>query len=173
MTDQIITSLSQMSDEALQELRNYFELYPPSLPIANVLGYSQFVNNAISKAQFITAASAEVDGEDTITSTTYADAPTFVGPSLSGLAAGSWIVLWGGSMQVNGGQDLFAGLSVNAGTPIDAQAIECEASANVSLARGLPVTLSSTSNTLDVVYRVSGSNGTVRYRWLFALKYGS
>lgn len=48
-----VTSIFDFSDEALQGIRNYLEINPPALPLANVLGYSSFVNNAISTAALL------------------------------------------------------------------------------------------------------------------------
>lgn len=195
-TDQVKTALQTIltDPQGLPELTAlitpWVEANPPLLPISQIFGYQQYVQtalttttaqitdsldtfttSAIADATFANATMAEIIGEDDITATSYAPGPT-PGPELTGLPAGGYLLLYGVSGQVNGGQQLLAAPSINSGTPEDTQAVEIETSVNGSFCRGIVATLTAGS-TVELQYRVGGSDGTVRYRWLFALKFSS
>lgn len=161
-----IQSLNAFSDEALQELRNYFEINPPSIPVANILGFSQFTAQQIRDVT-----------ESQTNSTTYADPNVSgtTGPALTGLPDGEYVFLYGASMPgtAGGSQQTFANLEINGSVPPDdTNAVEEQNLNHSAGSTGLLVTLSGGgNNTVKMVYRVpSGATVDVRSRWIIALR---
>lgn len=153
--------------EALEQLRQWLTVNPIPVPISQVQGFSRF-----------TAQPASIATGETTTSTTYADLAT-VGPTLSGLPAGTYLVLVGALLYNNtAGVASSASVSLNGGAASDADAaILVTSGSNVPAvtAVGFSVkTLTLANNTLRVKYRVNGaSTGTFYYRNLVALRIGN
>jgi hypothetical protein len=85
----LVNSIFDFSNEALGELRLWLEQNPPATPVTSILGFSQF-----------TAQTAVTAANQTRTSSTYADLAT-VGPAVTGLSPGNYLVLWGAAAFVN------------------------------------------------------------------------
>jgi hypothetical protein len=139
----------------------------PVLPISQIFGFTQF-----------TAQSAAVATSEATGSTTYADLAT-VGPTISGLADGHYVLLATSLISNSTGSvGSFASPSLNGSTPLDS-----DAAIVVTSAAGVPQvtaigasiqTLSSgNNNTIKMQYRVGAGSGTFTYRKLIALKYGN
>lgn len=162
-----INNIFDLDPLALEQIAQWIEQRGISIPLSQVTGYQQ----AIQSAAFVTASGSEQSSEISFSNTTYT---SYSGPTISGLADGSYFLIYGCSAQVNGSQQLFMAPSINGSTPSDSQAVEVTSSSNNSYSRALLANLSnSNSNTVELKYRVQGSDGSARYRWLIALKYGS
>lgn len=108
--------------------------------------------------------------ESSITLSNSASYASSGGPTLTGLANGFYIVLWGGNVGsfISGDHEAMLGLSVNGATPTVAAASDAGSfgmAALVDLTQGLG------SNTLEVKYKLNSSTSrSVQERWLHALK---
>lgn len=133
------------------------------IPISQVFGFSQF-----------NAQSARVDASETTTSTTYTDLTT-AGPTVSGLSAGTYIVLFGA--QASSSVATIASLmsiSANAAAAVDGDS--CATSVLTSnyqtaVAKAITATVSSSNNSFQCKYRTNGAaTATFLYRWIVVLK---
>lgn len=156
-----INSIFDFSEEALGQLKLRLEQMGLNLPISNIIGFQQFTANI-----------AEVATEETTTSATFTDLAT-TGPTLSGLPAGKYAILFGASAKAPAAQVAYMGVSLNAAAASNSHVAENEAASQISIMHGLLTTLSLDNNSVQCKYRISGgaSAGTWRYRWVIALKY--
>lgn len=134
------------------------------IPVSQLLGYSQ--NQA---QQATTVATAE-----TTTSTSFTDLAT-TGPTLTGLPDGQYQVAFGATFDfsVGGAANAFMGVKANSTEAADNDSIFW----NVPLGDFVPGTRVHTftltnggNNTLTARYRVTGSTGRWRNRWLAAVR---
>lgn len=165
----MLTDPLTLPDEFRSWMPRHLEIDPPTLPVAQLTGFAQFT--AVAATPIITS--------ETVTSTVYADAAT-VGPILTSLADGNYILIYGASMSpsVAAATDIMLSPSLNGGTPSDndacvtqqATAIEFVPGARATIAR-----LASGSNTVKIQYRQSNAlaGGVYAWRWLIALKYSN
>jgi hypothetical protein len=145
-------------------LKTWLEQNPPTIPISQIVGFNQF-----------TAKGDQITTEETTASNTFVDLAT-VGPSLTGLADGSYVVLFGASLQAVGGNIFKMGVSINGATADDNHVAENTSTTNTSVAHGFLTTLSNGgNNSLVAKYRMSAgaSAGHARQRWLIALRYAN
>lgn len=164
---QVLTSLTQTSEEFLQELRNYLEINPPATPITSILGFSGFLG--IPATDVLTAEST--------TSLTYTDLAT-VGPELTGLSDGQYLLVFGFTAENAGG---VVAPSINGASADDSQAAFCQPGGGITIAdaistmRLLAVSLKNNGNSsVTLKYRSDGTNtGTFLYRWLVAFRFGN
>lgn len=159
-----ITNIFGVSEDFLGQLKTWFEQNPPTIPITQIVGFNQF-----------TAKGDQITSEESTASNTFTDLTT-VGPSVTGLADGSYIVFFGASLQAVGGNIFQMGISIN-GAAVDANHIcETTTTTNLSLSHGQLLTLSGGGNNSIVAkYRMNtgSSAGHARYRWLIALRYSN
>lgn len=164
----LITSLSEISPQALQELRNYLEINPPTIPIQNISGFTNFQWQA----------SNNVNTQQGTSSLTYVDLAG-PGPALGGLSDGNYIFFFGFQTPDTGGR---MSPSLNLATPSDtnaacAQDVTFTGGANemLSVSRGLVLQIAAGGgSTLKMQYRSDGINtGTFANRWLVGIKYAN
>lgn len=111
-----------------------------------------------------------ITASESTTSSTYTDLTT-VGPTITGLGDGTYVVLFGCHLL---GQGALAAVSVNGSTPSDDDAIH-ESEIEVTGGRGLFVTLKNNGNsTLTMKYRKDGgASATFKNRWMTVLRVGA
>lgn len=161
-----ILTLFDFSAEALGQLRTWLEQNPPAIPVTQIIGFSQFT---VQVATTITASQST-------TSATLTDLAT-PGPTLDGLSAGSYLVLWGcdaesSSTSSNAGMAITIGPSFS--STIAAGAIANGASP-YSVMRFAAVTLSGSQSSLHAKYQSSDGVATASFanRGLIAIKYAN
>ncbi len=163
-----ITSIFNFSAEALGELKTWLESAGLNVPITQIIGFSQF-----------TAQSASVATSQTTASTAYTDLAT-VGPSLTGLSDGNYLVIVSALTRNNtSGFNALMGPGINGALPPDDSASAAagfdtvDAGWTVS-AFSLQKLAAGGNNTITAKYRVNGaSTGTFTYRNLIALRYSN
>lgn len=96
-----------------------------------------------------------------------------VGPTLSGLPPGKYVVDYGAAVQAEGAQTIFLTLAINGVPPgDDDDSMESLVDLICPGATSFLVTLDEETNSLKMVYRCGGSTGhTARRRWIKAVKY--
>lgn len=161
----VVRSIFDFSTEALGQLRTWLEQNPPSIPVTQILGFSQF-----------TAQSAPtIETNEATASTSYVDLAT-VGPQLTGLPDGKYVILFGclSSTSVPG---FGAGMSVqvNSTTPTTPETLVSLVSSLTPGAFGLAKTLNGGgNNTLTAKYATGGgATATYQRRWMLALRYSN
>ena len=160
----LVKNIFGVSADFLGELKTWLEQNPPTIPISQIVGFEQF-----------TAKGDQITTEESTASNTFTDLTT-VGPSLTGLADGSYIVLFGASLQAVGGNIFQMGISINSDAVDGNHICETATTTNLSLAHGQLLTLSGGGNNSIVAkYRMNtgASAGHARYRWLIALRYSN
>jgi len=138
----------------------YIEANPPLLPISQITGFSQFLAN-----------SASVAARQSTSSTAYNDLGT-VGPQLTSLADGVYLVLHGyvGSPSV-AGQQCYQSISVNGSAAQDADSCQQGYDHDISVMTAVVKTLQNgNENTITCKYRAQGGTGSFGSRFLIALK---
>lgn len=164
----VLKALDEIDPLALESLAQWIEQRGLRTPITQIVGFAQF-----------TAKTARIATEAHTTSSTYADPSVSggAGPTISGLANGQYLILHGGSGAGTLASNVryFQAVSVNGGTPVDADGCEFGQDGNVSGATALTATLTGGNNELKCVYRSSDGTdrGNVRNRWIVALRYGN
>src|SRR5678816_4181755 len=100
--------------EFKQWLADYVALQKLKFPISQVFGF------ALQRVR-----TATEDAEQTTASTTYTDLST-VGPTLSNVANGFYLMVFGADCQASAGsaQHIYMGLSINSATPSDDDACD-------------------------------------------------
>jgi hypothetical protein len=169
----VLTNVYQIAPEVLESIAQYIEQRGLRTPISQVVGFQQF--NAIPATSIAAA--------EGTSSATYVDLAT-VGPSLSTLGNGKYLLLFGarfsgGSTQARGRMSV----SINGATALDANGLlgggpddVTNALPPTSLMLALPVTLSASPNSVVAKYRQDqgGANlAEFSQRWLVALRYGN
>ncbi|HEX7071475.1 MAG TPA: hypothetical protein VF190_11745 [Rhodothermales bacterium] len=164
----VVKNIFGVSADFLGELKTWLEQNPPAIPITSVLGFSQFVGNfgVVSTAQ-------------TTASTSYTNLST-VGPTISGLSDGKYLVLWASRMQatVSTGTAEMA-ISVNgAAAPGGTNALSAQATVSTSTV-ATPVMFDQVTlnaggnNSITAKYKTGA--GTIQFsqRVMFALRYSN
>jgi hypothetical protein len=168
----VVTSiLKDFSAEALGELRTWLEQNPPAVTISSIIGFDQFTANVAT----------DVATNETTTSTAFGDLAT-VGPSLSGIPNGKYLLLFGftGKWTVAQTGQVMS-VSVNSAGAADGDACFVTPAATggagteASTMRVVAKTLSSGSNSVVTKYRATqaGNTANFQYRWLVALRYAN
>lgn len=163
VTNPVVKTIWDVSTDFLGELRTWQEANPPAVPISQIIGFDQY-----------TAKGDQVTAEESTASNTFTDLTT-VGPQINNIPNGSYVVIFGASLQAVGGNELIMGVSVNGASPDASHVCESATTTNLSLAHGFLVTLSNGSNSFVAKYRMSAgaSAGAARNRWLIALRYSN
>jgi hypothetical protein len=133
------------------------------VPISQIVGFTQFLGQSDTKGTV---------SETTTSVNTPANLAT-VGPELTGLPDGEYLILFGAAAAHNSaGANTFMGVKVNSTEPADIETAFTQAAAPVPLMRAVQKVLSNDgNNTLLCRYYVgSASTATYYYRWLIALK---
>ena len=160
----VVTSiLKDFSAEALGELRTWLEQNPPSIPVTQILGFTQFT---VQQATPIITS-------ETTTSATFTDLAT-VGPSITGLPDGKYVILFGSALSASAGANAIMGIKINSTEATTADpTVQTNGTALTSAATAMVKTLSNGgNNTLTARYESSGT-GTFAIRWLIAIRYAN
>ena len=153
---------TDISPQALGQLVDYITQSGIPIPVAQIVGFAQF-----------TAQSAPFIGtSETTTSTTYADLTT-VGPTLSYVSNGKYLIAFGCTASNSGQNATYISPNVNGTTPSDNDAAQTATAAAGSLARITTASLSAGNNTVKLQYKVAAGTGTFLNRWLVLLKYAN
>jgi hypothetical protein len=132
------------------------------VPISQVIGFSQF------QAQ----PAANVLTSETTASTSYTDLAT-VGPSLSELADGQYLLMYG-CFSSNSGSDLSVyAPSVNGAAAADADQGGQVATGSYTMRAVTKDLTAGGNNSVVLKYKVGGGTGTFINRWMLALKYAN
>lgn len=158
--------IAQVAPQFLSYLVSYIEQSGLLIPVSQVPGFSAF-----------TAKYASVGSSEAITGSSYGDLST-VGPQITGLPPGSYLLLYGAYLegQPSSNTVAFCSPSVNGSTPSDSNAAIQQALYQVSVASASLATLSLDANTVKLQYKRTTSgpyNPSATYRWLIAFKYAN
>ena len=118
------------------------------------------------------ATGARIDTEQTTTSVTYTDLAT-VGPTISDLPGGRYIVFFGATLYNGGAGASYMGVKVNSTEATDTIAIRAESAERASSSSIFLTDLPLGSNTLQARYRDDGVTAGFSRRFLIALKYAN
>lgn len=154
-----------LPNEFKEYMVQFLALNQPPLSISQVFGFAQFT------AQVATT----IATSETTASTTYVDLAT-VGPSLSGLPDGQYLIFHGCECKESGGgSGAIMSYSVNGAAAADANLAENANTQFASVARPTIQTLKTGgSNSLVAKYRVGAAvTGTFASRFLIALRYAN
>lgn len=171
----------------LQRMLSFPEEFPAKFK--NWLKEEMSVNGTFTRSQIqglsqFTASSDVIVTPQGTTSTSYADLAT-VGPQLTGLSDGTYVILFGASVYgPTSGNDFFAYMSIsaNGATPSDDDRAHIgsniSAASNaieIGISRAIVMTVSNNNNnSLVVKYKASsGDNPLFSRRWMIALKVGN
>lgn len=134
------------------------------VPIGQIVGFSQY-----------TALSASVETLETTTSTSYTDLAT-VGPKLSGIPDGSYLIFHGcAARNTTAGDAAFQSIQTNSTAAADSDLAGVNYNDLISVARVAVKTLSNGGNNeITCKYRANGG-GTAGFarRWIVALRYAN
>jgi len=170
---EIITSIYQLSPEALEQVAQWVEQRGIRTPISQVVGFSKFT------AQIATVATSE-----TRNNTAYGDLAT-AGPTLTLLPSGHYIFWYGAqalhSQDAGGSGTAYMSPSINGATPSDDVAAKSLGSPNTlspysSVMSATIADLTLDNNTVKCQYRtgaVLANAGTWNSRFLIALRTGN
>jgi len=150
-------------------LISYLEANPPVLPISQIFGFTAF-----------TASAAEIPGKQNMPSNgSFVDLAT-VGPQLTAMPKGSYVLLWGAAYDASGGATgamvpRINGVNPGTVTELDHSAlIEPVNVERFNIMRGRLFDLDLESNDITCKYYSTQSPGPAFYkRWLIALKYAN
>lgn len=158
-----LTNIYQCSTEFLNQLRFWFEQNPPTIPISNIPGFSQFTAQVADR----------VDASQTTSSTTYTDLGT-VGPSLTNLPDGQYLFMFGFVYLYTSGSGVtgYMGLKINSTEAVDADSLQGTSGGQYALTGTLKKRLTGGANTVTTRYRVSGTTPVINfgYRWLVGFR---
>lgn len=166
-----VRSIYELSPQALGELRSYMESSGFQLPISQVVGFTQFT------AQYANVSNSEAIPAFTSSTNYYGDLTT-VGPEITNLPSGSYLLIYGAYLegQPSTNTVAFCAPSINGSVPSDSQAAIQQALYQVSVSAASLATLSNDTNSVKLQYRRATSgpyDPTATYRWLVALRYAN
>jgi hypothetical protein len=152
-------------DEFVSWMVDKNSMYGLGVPIGQVIGFTQFTPKV---ADFVA-------NDDSSTSTSYGDL-AHVGPTLTELSAGSYMVFYWVDVFDNAAANRsFASLSINAAAPDDADALKSLNVGPTTLRFNITTkTLPEPNNTIQLKYR-SGDGAVIHWsnRGLAAIKYAN
>jgi hypothetical protein len=161
-----VNSITDMNPVSLGEIRSFLEQDPPRIPIKQVTGFTQFQ-----------ATSAFVATQENTSSNVYGALAT-PGPTLSNLAPGSYVLLYGATSSLVTGVagTAYCAPSVNGAGPAansDCTIGVVSPSSPFSSAMASAITLTGEGgNTVELQYKIA-SVTTLSFsnRWIMALRY--
>lgn len=136
----------------------------PQIPISQIVGFSQF-----------TANQSQILASESTTSTSFADLTT-LGPQVSGLSAGQYLLLYGATGENSAGSHAYISVSVNGAAAVDADAAVVEpisTTMDFTLMRAVTKTVDEASNSFTLKYKVGAGTGTFYNRWMIVLRIGN
>lgn len=154
----VLTDLLGLPPAFMDYTVQYNALNGLPIPVSQLTGFSQFTVN-----------SATVVTLESTTSLTYTDLAT-PGPTLSGLAAGHYVILVGAVARDAGGNGAFIAPSTGA----DAEGGETQSTGFSSIIGVSVHSFSSSSSSVSAKYRTNGGTScSFLNRWILALKYAN
>lgn len=158
--------LFNIPDQTVTWLTDQVALRGLAVPIGQVIGFSRFTANPAT----------DVAAAETTTSTTYGDLAT-VGPTLTGVPDGSYLVIFGcfASTDTDGFISRMS-IQVNGTAAADADSLATGNQYGVSLMRIVSKTLSTGgNNTITAKYKTQTATHTSSFsdRWMVALRYAN
>ena len=166
-TLKVVSSVYNFTPQALEELAGWFEQRGLRTPISQIVGFKQFLGQTSTSVLTI----------ETTTSTLYGDLAT-VGPTVSGLADGNYLVFHGcrSAIGVTDGSD-----QARMAIPVNGAAASDNECASSSWAGFMSVTMLNArkltvggNNTIQAKYKSNaGATAYFGTRWLIALRYGN
>lgn len=156
-------------------MMDYFAVNIPQIPLSQIVGF-QVYKDAVEQAQADIIANqlkvytATDNTSSSTTSGTYAD----MGPEVTGLVSGLYVVHFGAAIQADNTFDSYVAVSVNGATPSDDDALVQNGPDGIYrvMSRAVPVTVSTDASVIDMRMRVTGFTGRLQRRWIVAMKYG-
>lgn len=138
---------------------SFFENNPPLIPVGQVFGFKVSIR-----------AAPIIATQESVGSTgSYVDLAT-VGPEITDLASGTYLVIFGASVKVaSGGQTMNVSISVSGSTPLDDDGFEQASQQETEGVRAKLVTISGTGS-IKVQYKASSTSPTFAKRWLIAIR---
>lgn len=159
----ITSIIDQFSPEALGELQLWLGQNPPTIPLSQISGFTQFVANY-----------SEINTFESTSSNTYTDLAT-VGPQITGLPVGKYLFIFGAMCQLNAAATTGRmALNIDGATPTDTQAVTYAMSGDPQMnTRAIISTLTNTNGTIvKSQYHTSAALSIgFQYRWLISLRY--
>ena len=171
--------MADLSDERKQQIKDY--LSHPLLFPADFKNYvSDYVTTNIPKISvqqilgfelWQIKSAPEILTEQSRASTAYGDMAT-VGPVITGLSPGFYIVIWGCNTPYTGNSnDGYMGISINGDTPTTSREAFSTAGAFGSAAL-LDLSLTVPPITLTAKYKTAlGTSRNMRHRWMHAMRW--
>lgn len=150
----------------------------PQTFLGYIVDYIQTANISVAVSQITgqtlsLVPAAAVTAAESTTATAYAELGT-VGPELSNLQSGYYVVLYGAQMKISATADeAFMSPSINGNAPLDADAA---VTANTDLVSAFALSkqlLQNNSNSIELKYRASGGTATFGERQLIAIRYAN
>lgn len=160
----VVNSIFDFSADALGQLRTWLEQNPPAIPVTQILGFSQF-----------TAASAPYIGTtETTTSLSFSDLAT-VGPTISGLSDGQYIIMFGAAASAASGDEADMGIQINGANVDPTQTVVTLSTSFTPAAMAVVTRLSGGGNNTIVAKYLSLKGGTASFgrRWMIALRFSN
>lgn len=156
-----VMSIFDFSAEALGELKTWLEQNPPSIPITQVIGYSQQTAQA---APYIAVT-------ETTTGTSFGDLAT-VGPQLTALPDGVYLVFYGCAAACATGDEADMGVQSNSDAIDGQSSIVTLTTTFTSISGAVQKTLNAGGNNTLTAKYLSLKGGTASFgrRYLIALK---
>lgn len=164
--DKLFGNWREIPDSFKAAMTDYLSVNPPAIPISQILGFSQFTANA----------SARVGSSDeTTASTAYVNLAT-VGPTLSGLADGSYLVFLRAVLRSGtAGEGAVMGVAINGGSPGTDTEIIQKNDQDTTVTGFFITTLSGGNGSLQAKYRSTDSGATAVFsgRQIAAFRYAN
>lgn len=162
-----VANPSQIPSDFLAYMVDFIQTQRLNIPIGQVIGFSGFTPKV----------AAPLNTQGTITSSTPGDCTDGVGPSLTGLPDGQYLLLFGGGCSApTAGHSANIGFSANGGAVDTNNVAWTHTTDLVATARAAIVTLNSGGGNSVVLKYFSGiGTDTTMYalRWLVAIKYAN
>jgi hypothetical protein len=163
-----VTSIFDFSADALAQLRLWLEQNPPVVPITSIIGFTQF-----------TAQAAQVTDSASRTSSTFGDLSSgAVGPQVTGLPDGQYLIGWAAQIAQSGGGNAQMGISVNGDDPGSVGQANYFQNGQTTASFGVKFATRTIKNgggnTVKCLYRnTAGNTVSVQDRSLFVLKFAN
>ena len=164
----IVKDIFSVSADFLGQFRTWLEQNPPAIPVSQIVGFNQFTAQAATMIQPAT--------NESTASTTNVDLTT-VGPTLTGLSDGQYLILFGclfKSSSTTFGANMTVQVNSTAAT-VDNDDLSTLTTTFLPGMYVITKTLANGgNNTLTAKYRAGGgATATFRRRWMVALRFAN
>lgn len=159
-----VMSIFDFSADALGELRTWLEQNPPAIPVTQILGF----------AQFTALAAPYIGATESTTSTSFTDLAT-VGPVLTGLSDGQYVVMFGCTAKSAAADEADMGIAVNTNGVDPTQTVVTLTNSFTSMAIAVVVQLRGGGNNSITAKYLSLNGGSASFgrRWMLALRFSN